>query len=178
MTKFFRRFKYAVLGLLFILFAVLGGAAWLFYGSLPDLNGRAELKGLSGKVSVYRDAYGVPHIFADNRSDALRALGYVHASERFFQMEMQRRAGQGRLAEVVGVDVLGVDKFIRTLGLYGLAESSFNAMAPETQDLFQAYADGVNAWMETHRKSLPPEFLLLASIRNPGSLLTRLSGAN
>ena len=161
MTKFWRRFKYALFGLLFILFVVVGGAGWLFYGSLPDLNGRVELKGLSGKVSVYRDMYGVPHIFADNRSDALRALGYLHASERFFQMEMQRRAGQGRLAEVVGIDMLGVDKFIRTLGLYSLAGSSFKVMAPETQNLFQAYADGVNAWMETHRNNLPPEFLLL-----------------
>lgn len=150
---------FVFLALLF-LFAS-GTAVWIFYGSLPATKGHAALQGLSTKVQVYRDAYGVPHIFAGNRADALRALGYVHASERFFQMEMQRRAGQGRLAEAVGADMVGVDKFIRTLGLYHLAESSYAAMAPDSQKLFQAYADGVNSWLETHRYQLPPEFVLL-----------------
>ncbi len=150
-----------ILGLIALVLIVVGGATWLFYSSLPDYSGKAELKGLSANVKVYRDTYGVPHIFADTRADALRTLGYLHASERFFQMEMQRRAGQGRLSEAVGTDMLGVDKFIRILGLYQLAESGYAAMAPESQQLFQAYADGVNAWMNTHQNKMPPEFLLL-----------------
>jgi penicillin amidase len=100
-------------------------------------------------------------------NDAARSLGYIHASERLFQMEMQRRAGQGRLSEVIGPDVLGVDKFTRTLGLYKLAQSSYAAMSPEAQSYFQAYSDGVNAWLETHKNKLPPEFLLLRTTPEP-----------
>ena len=159
--------KPVIATLLLLALALCGGGAWIFYGSLPDQHEQPQLNGLSAKVSVYRDAYDVPHIFADNRADALRTLGYLHASDRFFQMEMQRRAGQGRLAEVIGTDMLGVDKFIRTLGLYHLAESGYAAMAPESQKLFQAYADGVNDWIATHRNRLPPEFTLLGITPDP-----------
>jgi penicillin amidase len=76
-------------------------------------------------------------------------------------MEMQRRAGQGRLSEILGSDTLKIDKFVRTLGLYSLAQSSFGAMSPEAQATFEAYAAGVNAWLASHRDSLPPEFILL-----------------
>jgi len=138
-----------------------GGAACVFYRAQPDYTGREKMAGLSDSVDIYRDNYGVPHIFASNMNDAARALGYVHAGERLFQMEMQRRAGQGRLSEMVGADMLGVDKFTRTLGLYKLAQSSFEAMSPEAQSYFQAYADGVNAWLDSHKHKLPPEFLLL-----------------
>lgn len=144
-----------------LVIAVILIGVWVFRGSLPNYQGRLHLKGLSAKVHVWRDAHGVPHIFANNDRDAYRALGYIHASERLFQMEMQRRAGQGRLSEVIGKDMLGVDKFIRTLGFYPLAQSSFKAMSPGAQADFQAYADGVNAWIESHRFSLPPEFVLL-----------------
>lgn len=161
MKIFLRSLKSVVLGLLMIVGLTVTGLGIHMRSSLPEYTGQTELKNLGSKVSVYRDSYGIPHIFADTRADALRTLGYLHASERFFQMEMQRRAGQGRLAEVVGRDMLGVDKFIRTLGLYRLAESGYAAMAPDSQKLFQAYADGVNAWLEAHPHSLPPEFLLL-----------------
>ena len=139
----------------------IGVAAWLFYRAEPTYAGQEQIAALSAPVKIYRDSYGVPHIFAENQNDAARALGYAHASERLFQMEMQRRAGQGRLSEIIGPDMLGVDKFTRTLGLYRLAQSSFAAMSPEAQNYFEAYAEGVNAWLETHRHKLPPEFLLL-----------------
>ncbi len=148
-----------------VLLVLTGAAALygvsLFTRSLPDYAGQAVLPGLGSDVQIYRDRYGVPHIFAANMNDAAKALGYVHASERLFQMEMQRRAGQGRLSEVIGPDMLGVDKFIRTLGLYGLAESSAASMSPEAQKFFEDYAAGVNAWLETHQDKLPPEFSLL-----------------
>lgn len=141
--------------------AALIGANYVMHRAEPVYQGTAQIAGLSASVDMFRDASAVPHIFAANRNDAARALGYAHASERLFQMEMQRRAGQGRLSEMIGADMLGVDKFIRTLGLYRLAQSSFAAMSPEAQDIFRAYADGVNAWLNTHRDRLPPEFLLL-----------------
>src|SRR5208337_1620119 len=107
--------------------------AHLFYRAMPTTSGSKKLPGLSADVRVWRDAYGVPHIFATSMDDAARALGYLHASERLFQMELQRRVGQGRLAEVLGAERLGADKFIRTLGFYREAESSFNALSPWAQ---------------------------------------------
>jgi len=153
--------------LLILLLALLVAAAfvariaWQFEHSQPDYAGQESLPGLGSQVNVYRDEHGVPHIFAANMNDAVRALGYVHAGERMFQMEMSRRAGQGRLAEAAGSSMLDIDKFTRTLGLYHLAESSFAAMSPEAQKFFQSYADGVNAWIDTHKDGLPPEFLVL-----------------
>ncbi|MDE1900690.1 MAG: penicillin acylase family protein [Alphaproteobacteria bacterium] len=136
-------------------------AAWVFYRAEPAYAGHMKMSGLSAPVRIFRDGYGVPHIFAQDKDDAAFALGYVHASERLFQMEMQRRAGQGRLAELVGPSMLDVDEFTRTLGLYKLAQSSFEAMSPDAQACFKAYAAGVNAWLKTHQDRLPPQFALL-----------------
>ena len=162
MLKTLLRLRHIVLiGLIPLILIVIVAVLWIFCASKPQADGHAQIKGLASGVKTYRDAYGVPHIFAQNRADALRALGYVHASERFFQMDMQRRAGQGRLSEAVGPSLLGVDKFIRTLDLYRLAQSSYEAMPPETQKLFIAYSEGVNAWLDAHRTTLAPEFFLL-----------------
>ncbi len=140
---------------------------WLFWRAMPDYAGAAALPGLTGETRVWRDGYGVPHIFAPTMNDAMRALGYVHASERLYQMEIQRRVGQGRIAEVAGPDLIGVDRFIRTLGFYRLAQSSFSALSPFAQARLEAYADGVNAFLQTHADSLPPEFLILGDKPEP-----------
>ena len=103
----------------------------------------------------------MPHIFAQDMDSAARALGWLHASERLFQMEVQRRAGEGRLAEMLGGDLVPVDRFIRTLGIPRLAQSSLAALQPETRSRLAAYADGVNAWLAAHRERLPPEFLIV-----------------
>ncbi len=141
--------------------------AYLFYRAMPTYSGTARLPGLSADVRVWRDSYGVPHIFAGSMDDAARALGYLHASERLFQMELQRRVGQGRLAEVIGAERLGVDKFIRTLGFYREAESSFGALSPWAQKRLEAYADGVNAFLDSHKGALPPEFLIAGDQPEP-----------
>ena len=104
--------------------------AYLFYRAMPAYSGPVALPGLNGETRVWRDAYGVPHIFAPQLDDAARALGYLHASERLYQMEVNRRVGQGRLAELAGPSLVEVDRFIRTLGFYRLAESSFAALSP------------------------------------------------
>ena len=163
-----RRFLRILLALVAIVVLIAGGlVSWVMVGSLPRYTGKARIAGLSAPVTVFHDAYGVPHIFAASMKDAARALGYAHASERLFQMEMQRRAGQGRLAEVVGPSTLNMDKFTRTLNLYPLAASSFDALSPYAQDIFDAYAQGVNAWIDTHHGRLPPEFALLGFTPEP-----------
>ncbi|MGO8798854.1 MAG: penicillin acylase family protein [Roseiarcus sp.] len=159
--------KWALIVVVAVVVLAAGAVAALFYRAMPDYAGAARLPGLTGETRVYRDTYGVPHIFAPTMDDAARALGYLHASERLYQMEILRRAGQGRLAEIAGADLIGVDRFIRTLGFYRLAESSFAALRPETQAYLQAYADGVNAFLATHKDRLPPEFLILGDDPEP-----------
>ena len=141
-----------------VVFVAALAAAYLFYRAMPVYSGTERLPGLSSEVRVWRDAYGVPHIFASSMDDAARALGFLHASERMFQMEVMRRVGQGRMAEVRGADLLPVDKFIRTVAFYREAESSFSALSPWAQERLKAYAEGVNAFLATH--ALPPEFYL------------------
>ena len=117
-------------------------------------------------AGVARRLWRAAH-FRANLDHAARTLGYLHASERLYQMEMNRRAGQGRLAEVAGPDYLSVDRFIRTLGLYRLAQNSFAALSPWAQARLQAYSDGVNAFLDSHRNALPPEFLILGDAPEP-----------
>lgn len=152
-----------VMGVLVVVLVVCAFAAfqYLFIRPLPAPSGEFKLAGLSAGVNVIKDQHSVPHIFAANLQDAMQTLGYLHASERLFQMEMNRRAGQGRLAEVIGNDGLNIDKFTRTLRLYHLAEASYQTYAPETKAIFQAYANGVNEWLAQHQGNLPAEFLLL-----------------
>ena len=162
-----RLLKAALKFLVVLVVVALAGAAYLFYRAMPAYSGSAALPGLSAETRVWRDAYGVPHIFAANLDDATRALGYVHASERLYQMEVNRRVGQGRIAELAGADLIGVDRYVRTLDLYRLAQSSFAALSPWAQRRLQAYADGVNAFLDSHRSALPPEFLILGDTPAP-----------
>lgn len=147
--------------LLAALLTVAGSLGWHLSTSLPRTDGQAALPGLAQAVTVTRDAHGVPHIKAGNERDAYVALGYVHAQDRFWQMEMNRRAGAGRLSQVLGPATLETDKFMRTLGLYRLAEASLGYLSPEVRAALTAYAEGVNSWMRGRRGALPPEFVLL-----------------
>ncbi len=156
----------ASLILALVVLATLGGG-YLFYRAMPATSGVETLPGLSAEVRVWRDHFGVPHIFAASMDDAARALGYTHASERMFQMEILRRVGQGRMAEIQGAELLGVDKFIRTVGFYREAETSFSALSPWAQKRLEAYADGVNAFLDSHKNALPPEFLLAGDHPEP-----------
>src|SRR5271170_4024765 len=149
-----------------VVLATLGGG-YLFYRAMPAYSGAERLPGLTADVRVWRDHFGVPHIFASSMDDAARALGYAHASERMFQMDVLRRVGQGRMAEIRGADLLGVDKFIRTVGFYREAETSFSALSPWAQKRLTAYADGVNAFLDSHKNALPPEFLLAGDHPEP-----------
>ncbi len=155
-----RLFLWIIRGLLGAVMVAFLFGAWLFWRAMPETSGTETLPGLSAEVHVWRDAYGVPHIFASSMDDAAEALGYLHASERLFQMEVQRRVGQGRMAEFAGPDLVKVDKFIRTLGFYREAEASFKALSPPAQKRLLAYSEGVNAFLESHQNALPVEFLL------------------
>ncbi|MBL7202336.1 MAG: penicillin acylase family protein [Anaerolineae bacterium] len=142
-------------------------------GTLPKVSGTVTVDALDGHVEVVRDQDGVPHIFAASDHDAFYALGYVHAQDRLWQMEMQRRIGAGRLSEVLGGAALDTDKFLRTLGTYRAAVEAWPALAPKSQAALVAYAAGVNAWLDG-RHSLPIEFTLLGFKPEPWTVYDSL----
>ncbi|MFD6447265.1 penicillin acylase family protein [Promicromonospora sp. NPDC060204] len=117
---------------------------------LPEHSGEVQVEGLSADVRVSRDAQGVPQIYADTAEDLFRAQGYVHAQDRFFEMDYRRHVTAGRLAELVGnnADAIQADKVTRTFGWRHVAEEEFNILDDETRQYLQAYADGVNAYLE------------------------------
>ena len=140
--------------------AAAGTYIWL-RGSLPDIDGERVLPGLAAPVEVIRDRHGVPRILAGSEDDALFALGFVHAQDRMWQMEMNRRIGAGRLAEVLGPAALGTDRLVRVMGLRRRAAASLAQLEPDSIRRLEAYVRGVNAWLETRKGPLPPEFLIL-----------------
>ncbi len=133
------------------------------YRAMPRTEGSLTLpqSALTAPVSIVRDERGIPTITAANEEDAYVALGYVHAQDRLFQMELMRRSGQGRLSEIIGNAGLGIDRFVRTLGLYKRAEADLAGFDPAMQRIAQRYADGVNAWLTTRDRPLPLEFQIL-----------------
>jgi penicillin amidase len=152
-------------GIVLIVVAALAGATMYAIArlSLPTMNGERRVeRSLAAPVEIVRDRHAVAHIRAGNRVDSAFGLGYAHAQDRLWQMEMQRRIASGRLAEVFGAPALATDKFIRTLGIRHKAVAAFSYLKPETRAYLQAYADGVNAFLATRTGLLPPEFLIFS----------------
>src|SRR5471032_3208201 len=147
-----------------VLLAAVAAAGGYHYlrRSLPQIDGTTTIAGISAPIDIIRDADAIPHIFAANKLDGLFGLGYVHAQDRLWQMEFQRRIGHGRLSEVLGAATLPQDWFLRTVG-FGRAAKSAWASAPDwARQQVNAYVAGVNAFITTHHGSaLPPEFSLL-----------------
>ncbi len=148
-------------GLAALLIVLIGGA-WLYLlSSLPQVEGRLVLAGPKTEIRIERDRDGVPLIIAADDDDAAFGLGFVHAQERLFQMELQRRYAAGRLAEIFGPEAVATDRQMRVFGLYRAAEAEIAYLSPEVKRAFAAYAAGVNAFLASRRGALPPEFLLL-----------------
>ncbi len=166
-----KRWRRIILWLVAVIVGVpaIGAASGYYWWSrgLPQLAGEVRLDGLGGDVRVVRDSHGVPHIFAADLRDAARALGYLHAQDRFFQMDITRRVTEGRLAELVGARALTLDRLFRTLDLAGSGARSFAALSPEMKAHLQAYADGVNAWLRGSGQALPLEYTLLGFAPEP-----------
>lgn len=128
---------------------------------LPTIDGDERLLGLHERAEVLRDRFGVPHIFAADDHDLFYLQGFVTAQDRLWQMDLYRRAATGRLAEVLGEPAVESDRSMRTIGLARAASLDLAAASPQTLAILQAYADGVNKFLEQHGESLPFEFLLL-----------------
>jgi len=146
-------------GALFLLVFIIGvsGVAiyWTFYRPLPDYNSSNRLSGLNSEVEIHWDTFGVPHIYASNKKDLYRATGYVHAQDRLWQMTLSQLAAEGRFAEFLGKELLSYDQLQRTIGFWRVAKKIEEQLSDSTLAQIQAYADGVNAYVESHPKSLP-----------------------
>ncbi|HEU0155223.1 MAG TPA: penicillin acylase family protein [Stellaceae bacterium] len=140
---------------------VVSGLYLYLLSSLPQTDGRLVLVGPRAEIRIERDKWGVPTIVAQDDDDAAFGLGFVHAQDRLFQMELQRRYAEGRLAEIFGPDALPVDKEMRVFGLARAAKAEIPFLSPDVAHALEAYAAGVNAFLAARRGALPPEFLLL-----------------
>ncbi|HWY45019.1 MAG TPA: penicillin acylase family protein [Candidatus Sulfotelmatobacter sp.] len=137
------------------------GVWWAVYRPLPQVDGTLSLPGLKSDVTVERDIWGVPHIRAGSLNDMVEAQGYVMAQDRLWQMDLLRRVARGQLSEIVGPDAIPIDKQFRTLRLGPAADREATLLDPEARGAMDAYARGVNAFIEQHQKNLPIEFTLL-----------------
>jgi len=157
-----RSVRRALLSIFLILVIAAGTAIWWFvYRPLPQVDGTIVVNGLHGDVSVERDRWGIPHIRAGSAEDMVEAQGYVMAQDRLWQMDLLRRVGRGQLSEIFGPALLSIDKKFRTLGFGRAAEREAAAASGEPRVIVEAYARGVNRFIEQHQNQLPLEFSLL-----------------
>lgn len=130
----------------------------------PEVTGTISVAGMSQPVTVLRDESGVPHLFGDSLTDLARAQGFVHAQDRFFEMDVRRRSASGTLAALVGAAALDGDRVIRTLGWRQVAEKALPDLKPQTRQVLQAYADGVNSYLRGRSRSdIAIEYTLLSA---------------
>lgn len=147
---------------LLILIGGIAGIAiyWTFYRPLPDYQRTIEQPRLHQKVDIHWDAHGVPHIYANNKHDLYYSLGYAHAQDRLWQMTLSQMAAEGRFAEFLGKELLPYDKLQRTLGFWRIAQKIEKGLSDSTRTQLEAYAQGVNTFIEQNPKSLPIQFTL------------------
>src|SRR4030042_4086482 len=143
-----------------VLIATVGGSLFV-RRTFPTINGTVRVAGLRSRREVHRDKWGVPHIYADTAEDLFFAQGYVTAQDRLWHMEFNRRVASGTLSEVLGEGTLDTDRFIRTLGWRRVAEEETDLLSGEALTMLEAYSAGVNAFIDSHRGSLPLEFTIL-----------------
>ncbi len=156
-----RVLRYVFLALLLIVLVAFASGWWIVHRALPQLDGTASLPGLKAEVTVNRDAWGIPHIQANSLEDLAAAQGYVMAQDRLWQMDVLRRVATGELSEIFGPRTLALDREYRTLGLRIAAEREAGLADPELRAMLQAYARGVNRYIEERRGKLPWEFVAL-----------------
>ena len=143
--------------------------------TLPVVDGKIKLNGLDQPIEIIRDEWGIPHIFAQNQSDLFFGQGFVHAQDRLWQMELNRRTAQGRLSEIFGEIALDTDRVVRTFGFNRLAKSDWEMYDERTRESVRAYSRGVNAFLETNQKKLPVEFKLTRHNPEPWQALDSIA---
>lgn len=163
------RIIFSVLAIVLVI-AVVGGVIFLNHvkrKALPDYNAVLDLENMLDEVTVYRDAWAIPHVVAKNETDLYRAVGYVMAQDRLFQMDLMRRITTGRLSEVLDPGLVNADLMFRSLRFSEKSERMLAQTDPEIMRCLEAYCDGVNQYLEKNKKKLPFEFTLLGYTPEP-----------
>jgi penicillin G amidase len=161
MRRFRRILRNIGLGLLALLLVLAAAGVWFVRRPWSQIDGQLSAAGLSAPVQIIRDKWGVPHIYAQNDNDLFFGQGYSHAQDRLWQMELNRRVGSGTLSAVLGRRTLASDQFLRTIGFGRAAQKDWDALDDESRAILQAYSQGVNAYIDSHRSRLPLEFTIL-----------------
>ncbi|MEH2147063.1 penicillin acylase family protein [Nostoc sp.] len=163
-----KRLKTILIFLLVLGLLLVGLATYTVRQSFPQESGTIQLPELKAEVTVQRDKWGIPHIYAANSHDLFMAQGYIHAQDRFWQMDFWRHIGSGRLAEMFGSSQIDTDKYLRTMGWARVAQQEIPEINAEMKAYLKAYADGVNAYLAEHQGSaLSLEYTVLKFL-NPG----------
>ena len=159
----------ALLGLIGVAVLVVGGyGMWSVQRAFPDIDGTLQVSGLEHEVTVQRDARGIPTITAETSHDLFMAQGYVHAQDRFWEMDFRRHMTAGRLSELFGESQLGADKFLRSLDWHGIAAQEVASLPKRERAYYEAYAEGVNAYLaERNGGALAFEYTVLG-LQNRG----------
>ncbi len=157
--------KKILTGIVVVLFVVIAGLL-IFVNNfskkgLPDYNQTISIPGLTKEVTIYRDKYAVPHIYAENEHDLYLATGYVMAQDRMWQMDLIRRVTMGRLSEIFGKKMIKADILFRTLGISQKSKMVLGKASEEMKEHLNAYAEGVNYYIEEHKGNFPLEYNIL-----------------
>lgn len=162
------RFVIGLLITVLVLAVVAAGLGWwTVQRSFPTMNGAIDVPGLGAEVTVVRDDAGIPQLYAETDHDLFVAQGYVHAQDRFWEMDFRRHVTSGRLAEMFGESQVGTDTFIRTLDWRGIAEQEYDALGEVPRSYYDAYAEGVNAYLDQRSGAdLSLEYAVLG-LQNP-----------
>jgi len=158
-------FKKILSAFFVLIILIVGVVIFLVHGiatkGIPDYNATIKLKNLKEEVTVYRDEFAVPHIYAKNEEDLYRATGYCMAQDRLWQFDLIRRATTGELSEIFGADMIDADQMLRMLRIPEKSRSILAEADPQIITVLDAFCDGVNQYIDTHQKNLPPEFSIL-----------------
>ena len=147
--------------IIILLFVFIAGAYYMLNDTLPQYSGKKIVNKLNGEVSIYRDKFGIPYVYSNSKYDLYFALGYLHAQERLFQMDLSRRAGEGKLSEILGSKTIPFDKMFRTLELAKISKKHYESFDDETKKILISYADGVNEFIKNEKNKLTIEFDIL-----------------
>lgn len=143
-------------------------AGWTVRRAFPQHDGALRLPGLTAPVTVHRDDHGIPQVYAETAEDLFRAQGYLHAQDRFWEMDFRRHLTAGRLAELFGESQVETDMYLRTMGWRRVAEREWDLLGAETKRYLQVYADGVNAWLDEHDGSRASLEYAVLGLQNSG----------
>lgn len=159
-----------ILGIVLLLLVVVVASygAWTVRRSFPQTSGEITLQGLTGTVDVLRDERGIPHVYADTPEDLFFAQGYVHAQDRFYEMDFRRHITSGRLSEMFGKSQVDTDKFLRASGWYRVAEKEVPLLSAETRRNLDSYTKGVNAYLADHSGAAVSLEYAVLSLTNKG----------